>query len=83
MINRCKDYSEILRHHAVNRGDKTAIYYGGEEISYALLEKNANRFGNVLKKLGLKPDERIVVALPDCPDFFYAFLGGMKYGVWP
>ncbi|MDD5168341.1 MAG: benzoate-CoA ligase family protein, partial [Syntrophales bacterium] len=83
MINRCKDYSEILRHHAVNRGDKTAIYHGGEEISYALLEKNVNRFGNVLKKLGLKPDERIVVALPDCPDFFYAFLGGMKYGVWP
>ena len=31
----------------------------------------------------MSPGERIVIALPDCPDCVYAFLGGMKYGTWP
>lgn len=83
MTRRFRDYSDILHHHAVNRARKTALHHENECISYSLLETNANRFGNMLKSLGLLPGDRIVLALPDCPDTFYAFLGGMKYGVRP
>jgi benzoate-CoA ligase len=83
MTSPFKDYTDILRRQAVVRGDKTALYHEGEEVSYALLEENVNRFGNVLKGLGRRPGERIIIALPDCPDLFYALLGGMKYGVCP
>jgi benzoate-CoA ligase len=83
MMSRFKDYADILRHQTVVRGDKAALLYEGETISYARLEENVNRFGNVVKALGLRPRERMVVALPDCPDLYYAFLGGMKYGVCP
>lgn len=83
MTRQFKNYSDILHHHAVRRGSHTALYHGSESISYALLEENVNRFGNILKSLGLKPRERIVLALPDCPDTFYAFLGAMKYGIKP
>jgi acyl-CoA synthetase (AMP-forming)/AMP-acid ligase II len=78
-----KDYSDILHHHAVRRGGHAALYHESNRISYALLEENVNRCGNILKSLGLKPGERIVLALPDCPDAFYAFLGAMKYGIKP
>lgn len=83
MKSRFNDYSALLRHQTLARGEKTALLYEGTAISYALLEENVNRFGNLLKALGLPPKEKIIVALPDCPDLFYAFLGGMKYGVCP
>lgn len=83
MKRRFKDYSDILHHHAVNRGKKAALLHENDCISYSLLENNVNRFGNMLKALGLLPGDRIVLALPDCPDTFYTFLGGMKYGVRP
>ena len=78
-----KNYFDILEHHKIKRGDKTALYCEWEEISYALLEENVNRFGNILKTFGLKSGEKIIVALPDCPHCFYAFFGSMKCGVWP
>jgi len=78
-----RDYSEILHHHALVRGGRTAISQGNDHITYALLEENANRFGNILKSSGLKAGERAVIALPDCPEVFYAFLGGMKCGAIP
>ncbi len=83
MTRRFKDYAEVLHYHAVHRGEKTALYHEHDCISYGLLENNADRFGNILKSLGIMPKARIVLALPDCPDAFYAFLGGMRYGVRP
>jgi len=83
MTRRFKDYADILHQHAVNRGGHTALYHEQDCISYALLEENVNRFGNLLKSIGLTAGERIVLALPDCPDAFYAFLGAMKCGLQP
>ena len=79
-FNNCAD---ILHAHATNRADHTALYHESERITYASLEGNVNRFGNLLKSLGLLENERMVVALPDCPEAVYAFLGGMKCGVRP
>lgn len=76
------DYFEILNHHKQVRGDKTAIHFQQEKISYSSLDENICRLGNVLKKLGLKPQERIVIALPDCPDAFYSFFGSIRCGYW-
>ncbi len=82
MTQSFQNYFEILDHHKRVRGDKIAIYFQHEEISYKTLYENICRLGNVLKKLGLKPQERIVIALPDCPDTFYSFFGSMKCGCW-
>lgn len=74
---------ELLDQHVLSRGEKTAIYYREEQISYRRLQEQVNRFGNVLKDQQVSPGEGIVIALPDCPDCVYAFLGAMKYGAWP
>ncbi len=74
---------ELLDEQNDLRGDKVAIYYEEERISYPQLRERVNRFGNVLKGLGLVAGERILIALPDCPEAIYAFLGSMKLGVLP
>jgi benzoate-CoA ligase len=75
------DYASILRHHALHQGGKTAIHYGEIRISYAALADGVARFAGLLLSLGLGPGDRCVIALPDCPDFFHAFLGALHCGV--
>ncbi|MHC1726027.1 MAG: AMP-binding protein [Syntrophobacteraceae bacterium] len=69
---------ELLDPHLQTRGDKVAIYFDRQTITYSRLREQTNRFGNILKGLGLQPGERVLIALPDCPECIYAFLGSMK-----
>lgn len=60
--------------------DKIAIYYREQEISYSQLLIQINKAGNGLKSLGVEIENRVMLLLPDCPQFFYAFLGAIKIG---
>lgn len=74
----------IDRHIDEGRGDNIALLdYSGEVVSYRLLAENVNRAGNVLRALGLKPGERVMMAVKDSPVFFYAFWGAIKSGLIP
>lgn len=77
------NFFEILDVHARDRGKKTAIYAGDEEVSYEALRQNINRFGNVLKNCGVAPGQRVALAIPDAPASFYAFFGALKCGIIP
>ena len=74
--------SELLDQNELLRGDKVAIRCKDEKVTYKELRENVDRFANVLKSLGVKPTERVMILLPDSPAFFYAFLGSIKYGAW-
>ncbi len=70
--------------HAKDRG-KIAIYWESEDddekiIPYWKLRDDANRFANVLKSLGLKKGDRIMVTLPRLPEVFSAQIGAFKLG---
>ncbi len=73
----------LLGSHARERGDKVAIFCGEERVTYGQLAANVNRFANVLKEMGVKPTERVMIQLQDSPLFVYAFLGSVKCGAWP
>lgn len=62
------------------RGDKTAIECGEERVSYSQLLERTNRVGNALRQLGVRQEERVLLLLPDCPEFLYAFLGTIRIG---
>ena len=62
------------------RGDKTAIECGEERVSYRQLQERTNRLGNALRRLGVRPEERVLLVLLDTPEFLYAFLGAIKIG---
>ena len=65
------------------RGDKTAIYYVGEKINYQTVFERVNQTGNALRELGLEIEQRVLLVLPDCPEFAYAFFGAIKIGAVP
>jgi benzoate-CoA ligase family protein len=62
------------------RGNKIAIESGDEQISYQQLLDRTNRTGNALRQLGVRPEERVVLLLPDGHDFLYCFFGIIKIG---
>ena len=62
------------------RGPKIAIECGDERISYQQLLERTNRVGNALRRLGVRPEERVLLLLLDTPEFLYSFFGAMKMG---
>jgi benzoate-CoA ligase family protein len=62
------------------RGVKTALECGDERVSYGQLLERTNRCGNVLRQLDVRPGERVVLILPDGPEFLYGFFGAIKIG---
>ncbi|MBQ4877998.1 benzoate-CoA ligase family protein [Pseudoalteromonas luteoviolacea] len=70
----------VDRHIEEGRSDKPAILCEERVITYRQLHENVNRFGNVLRDLGVRIEERIAMLLPDIPEFGFTFFGTMKIG---
>lgn len=73
----------IDRHLAEGRGGKIAIRDDDGDTSYAELAEAVNRAGNALAALGLAQGDRVILAIKDCPAFFFAFWGAIKAGFVP
>src|SRR4051812_190795 len=68
---------------AQGRGGRTAIYYRDEKILYQEVFERVNRTGNSLKELGVEIEQRVLLVLPDSPEFAYSFFGAIKIGAVP
>ena len=73
----------IDRHMREGRADKTAIECGETQVSYGQLCSRVNQFGNALKALGVRMEERILLLLLDTPEFAISFFGAIKVGAVP
>jgi benzoate-CoA ligase family protein len=64
------------------RGDSVAIVDASSdrEITYRDVLAQVNRTGHALRRLGVRPEERVMLLLPDVPEFAYAFFGAIKVG---
>jgi len=73
----------VDRHIREGRGLKTAIECGDASITYAQLRELVSRFGNGIKKLGVRIEERVLLLLLDTPQFAASFFGAIKIGAVP
>jgi benzoate-CoA ligase len=73
----------VDRNVLIGRGSNVAIECGDVRITYADLLRNVNRCGNALRRLGVRPEERVLLLLHDGPDFVYSFFGAIKIGAVP
>src|SRR5947208_10565005 len=73
----------IERNLAAGRGGKPAFIDDRGRYSYAELAERVSRFANVVRRLGVHPEQRILLCLHDTIDFPTAFLGAIKAGVVP
>jgi benzoate-CoA ligase family protein len=62
------------------RGGRVAIYYQEQKITYQEVFEKVNRTGNALKDLGIRIEDRVLLILPDSPEFAYSFFGTIKIG---
>ncbi len=65
------------------RGDKDAIDYEGQTFTYDQVLEGVNRCGNMLKSLGVEPENRVMLIALDCPEMVFGFFGAMKIGAVP
>jgi benzoate-CoA ligase family protein len=65
---------------AQDRGGEIAIYYQDEKITYQQVSEKVNRTGNALRDLGIEIENRVLLILPDSPEFAYSFFGAIKIG---
>ncbi|GAA3125585.1 hypothetical protein GCM10020254_86160 [Streptomyces goshikiensis] len=62
-------------------GDRTALIGGdGRRTSYARLRGLANRVGHALRALGVRPQDRVLIAMSDGVEFVAAWYGAQKIG---
>ncbi len=62
------------------RGERPALLMESGPRSYADVQSLANRFGSVLAESGVEPEHRVLLALPDSPEFVGALFGTLKLG---
>jgi benzoate-CoA ligase len=73
----------IERNLAAGLGSKPAFIDDRGRYSYAELAERVSRFANVVRRLGIHPEQRILLCLHDTIAFPTAFLGAIKAGVVP
>jgi benzoate-CoA ligase family protein len=62
------------------RSEKVCLYYRDERFTYGQVAEMSDRTGNVLRELGVDVEDRVLLVLPDCPEFVYAWFGAAKIG---
>lgn len=65
------------------RADRIAIRFRDRRISYSELAGEVARVAHALRALGVQMEQRVLLVLPDCPEFIAVFLGAMRIGAVP
>jgi benzoate-CoA ligase family protein len=73
----------IDRHLSEGRAGKVAIECGDLRVTYGQLATRVNQFGNALKTLGVRIEERVLLLLLDTAEFAATFFGTIKIGAVP
>jgi benzoate-CoA ligase len=62
------------------RAAKPYLYCGEERLTFGELAGRANRFAHALRALGIEPEQRVLLILPDGVDFPVCFFGTILSG---
>ncbi|MGN8550672.1 benzoate-CoA ligase family protein [Bradyrhizobium sp. 13971] len=65
------------------RGDKVVFDDTVSRITYGQLQQQTRRVGNMLRRLGVRREERVAMIMLDTVDFPIVFLGAIRAGVVP
>lgn len=76
-----KVLGDILRHHAVERGDRIAIKFRDRDWTYDALNRSTNRVANALVAAGLGKGARIAILAANTDRFYELQFGAAKAGV--
>ena len=69
-----------------SRGDNPALIWVSNNLesttfTFSELQNKSNQVANLLKKLNIHPEEKLMILLPRIPELFFFFLGALKAGM--
>jgi benzoate-CoA ligase len=65
------------------RGNKVAVLCEDRTLTYSQIQEQVNRFGNALKSIDVRMEERVALLLLDTEIYPQAFFGAIKIGAVP
>ncbi len=65
---------------AAGRGDRTAVFFEDQRITYGQLLAQASKFASALRELGVKEGDRVVLRTPNIPPALVANFAILKLG---
>jgi amino acid adenylation domain-containing protein len=71
---------EMLEAQAECRSQAAAATFGQTQLTWAELNSAANQVGHYLSKIGVAPESRVGIFMPDSPEKLTAILGVLKAG---
>jgi benzoate-CoA ligase len=74
--------ADYFLYHNIEEGreNKTCLYFRDETYTYGETVRMANRTGNALRELGLEIEDRVLIVLPDGPEFVWTWFGASRIG---
>ncbi|MGH9961138.1 MAG: benzoate-CoA ligase family protein, partial [Pyrinomonadaceae bacterium] len=74
--------ADYFLYHNLDEGreNKTCLYFQASSFTYGETARMSNRIGNALRELGLNIEDRILIVLPDCPEFVWTWFGAARIG---
>ena len=62
------------------RENKVCLYFEDRTWTYGETARLSNRAGNALRELGVEIEDRVLMVLPDCPEFVWTWFGAARIG---
>jgi benzoate-CoA ligase len=62
------------------RENKVCLYFEQQKWTYGEVARLSNRAGNALRELGARFEDRVLMVLPDCPEFVWTWFGAARIG---
>ena len=74
--------ADYFLYHNVEEGreNKTCLYFEDKTWTYGDAVRLSNRAGNALRELGVDIEDRVLLVLPDCPEFVWTWFGAARIG---
>src|SRR5690349_16427164 len=71
----------FLYHNLVEgRTNKVCLYFEDKTWTYGDVARLSNQAGNALRELGADIEDRVLMVLPDCPEFVWTWFGAARIG---
>lgn len=70
----------VDRHVEEGRGDRVAILFEDQKITYRQLQASVNKLGSALRSLGIEEEDRVLLRLPSIPPALVANFALIKIG---
>ena len=69
-------------YHNVEEGreNKVCLYFKDRKWTYGDVARRSNRTGCVVRDLGADVESRVLIVLPDCPEFVWTWFGTARIG---